>query len=543
MQKQINNTLVQIIVMLALTLISQALKAQQVPLYNQYYYAPSLAFPSATVFGENRYMSFVYRDQFGGLIGAPQNFAFAYTGNQRGRKAFSANVTSADIGFIRQIKISGGMGYKLFGEGSDGLSLGAQLGLSTFSLNEDRVNPENPADNVLLDLLGQNGSSLSLDLSASYRSGGLRVDVAIPTVLNESLSDDAYIQINDDNVPDFIGGVGYAFTLNPDLTFSPYVGIRVREVIGAELDVMAEFNFKDKFRAFGGYRDNYGPTLGIGAQVFSKLLFTFNYDFGDRNIPFLADGFNEFGLHYQLNSKEQREEDCATAGEAVVNRIIDQKIFDENLVSPEDRSKALCYLASLEEGKKKEKNLKAEEAYQALFAKVKADELARQEAARQAKLEQERLEAERKAAEAERERQAEIERLRLQERQRLQLQKEEEIKKALTLATDAVQFNSGSATLKEESYASLNAVITLLKENEDIALKLSGYTDSSGSAARNLQLSKERAQAVKDYMVSEGIAANRLQADGFGIANPRADNSTAEGRALNRRVEMEIVKN
>lgn len=545
MKKQMKKTLVQIIVMLALALIAGRAEAQQVPLYNQYYYAPSLAYPSGTVFGDTRYLSFVYRDQFGGLIGSPKNFGFAYLGQQRGRKAFSANITTADIGFTSQIKLSGGMGYKLFGEGNEGLSIGVQAGLSFFSLNEDRVNPENPADNVLIDLLGQNGSALSIDLSLSYRTGKLRIDAAIPTVINESLSDDAYIRINDDNIPDFIGGASYEFTINPDMTFKPYAGIRLRETIGAEIDLMGEFNFKDKFRAFGGYRDNYGPTLGVGAEVFPKLLFTYNYDFGQKDAPFLADGFNEFGLHHQLNSREQREDDCIAAGQVVVNQIVDDKIFDENLVNEVDKSKALCYLASLEEGKRKEKNLKAEEAYQALFAKVKADELARQEATRQARLEQERQEEERKKAEAaekERERLAEIEKLKLQERQRLAQQKKAEIDKALSLATQSVAFNSGSAILKAESHESLKAVAKLLQDNPEVKLALSGYTDNTGNAANNLRLSGQRAAAVKTYLAEQGIAENRMTAEGYGIANPIADNNTAEGRAINRRVEMKIVR-
>jgi type IX secretion system PorP/SprF family membrane protein len=544
MKSQMKNISIRIIAVFFLALIAGELRAQQVPLYNQYYYAPSLAYPSGAVFGDTRSVSFVYRDQFGGLVGSPKNFGLAYTGSKRGKKAFSANVTAVDIGFTSQVKLSGGMGYKLFGEGNEGLSLGAQVGLSFFSLNEERVNPENPVDNVLIDLLGQSGSSLSLDLSLSYRVGKLRLDMAVPTVLNESLTDDAYIKINDDNVPDFIGGAGYEFMINPDLTFSPYLGIRLRETIGAELDVMGELNFKDKFRAFGGYRDNYGPTIGIGAQVFPKLLFTYNYDFGQKDTPFLADGFNEFGLHYQLDSREQREDDCTLAGEAVVNRIVDEKIFDENLVGADDRFKALCYFSSLEEGKRKEKNLKAEEAYQALFAKVKADELARQEASRQAKLEQERQEEEQRkaaAARAEKERLAEIEKVRLRELERLAKIKETEIKNTLSLATESVGFAIGSTRLTNGSRAPLDAVAQLMKENADIKLTISGYTDNTGNEKTNLRLSKQRADAVRAYLVEQGVNANRLKADGYGIANPRADNSTPEGRALNRRVEIKIL--
>lgn len=540
MQKQMKNISNIFILVFILAFTANEARAQQVPLFNQYYNASSLVNTAGAVFENHRYLSFVYRDQFGGLIGSPKNFAMAYNSTVRNKMAFTANLTTADIGFTSQFKFSGGFAYKLFGEGNDGLSLGAQTSLSFFSLNEDRVNPENPVDNVLIDLLGQNGSSFSLDLSASYRAGKLGIDVAVPTVLNSSLSDDAYIQINDDNVPDFIGGARYDFIINPDLTITPYAGFRLRETIGAELDVMTEASFKDKFRLSAGYRDNYGPTLGIGAQVFPKLLFTYNYDFGDKDTPFLADGFNEFGLHYELNSPEQKANTCIEEGEAVVNRIIDQRIFDANLVNPEDRETALCYLRSLETGKKKEKNVQAEEAYQELFLKIKEEEMTKQEVARLAALEEEKVRKETEAR-VERERLAEIEKMRRQELERLAQQKRETFNKALTEATNAVQFQSGSATLKVSSYQALDVVAELLSSNDDISLKLSGYTDSSGNAERNLQLSKERAAAVKTYLTGKGIAEGRISSEGYGIANPLADNSTVEGRARNRRVEIEIV--
>lgn len=533
------------ILVFTMALIAIGAKAQQVPLYNQYFNAGTLAYPSGAVFQEHRYISLVYRDQFGGLIGAPKSFALAYNSTFRNKLAFTGNVTTADIGFTSQVKFSGGIGYKLFGEGNDGLSIGSQVGLSFFSLNEERVNPENPSDNVLVDLLGNNGSSLSVDFSASYRKGRLGIDVAVPTVINQSLSDDAYIRINDDNVPDFIGGARYSFTINPELSFIPYLGVRLRETIGAELDVMGELDFKDKLKASLGYRDNYGPTIGIGAQLLPKLLFTYNYDFGQKDAPFLADGFNEFGLHYQLNTPEEKANVCEEEGLVVVNRIIDQRIFDENLVNPEDKEKALCYLRSLEEGKKKEVNQKAEEAYKALFLKIEKEELAKIEAARLEALRVEKAKQDsikNAEAEAERRRVEEIERAKMKELERLALEKEREIKKALSLATESVAFNSGSANLKAESYESLDQVVELLKANPDLRLKLSGYTDNSGNAESNLALSKQRAGAVKAYLVSKDIAEGRLEAEGYGIANPRADNSTAEGRALNRRVELSIIK-
>ena len=542
MQKQMKNLRNIFILAFTLALIANSTKAQQVPLFNQYYYSGSLAYPSGTVFQENRYVSFVYRDQFGGLVGSPKNFALAYNSAVKNRVAFNSNITTADIGFTSQIKVSGGIGYKLFGEGKDGFSVGSQMSLSFFSLNEDRVNPENPVDNVLADLLGQSGTALSFDFSASYRKGNFGADVALPTVINESLSDDAYTRINDDNLPDFIGGVRYNFSINPDLNFTPYGGVRMRKTIGAELDVMGELNFKDKFRATLGYRDNFGVSAGLGVQIFSKILFTYNYDFGQKNAPFLADGFNEFGLYLKLDTKVV--EDCALTGEKVVNYIVDQGIFDEDLVNMEDKEKALCYFRSLEEGNRREKNLNAEAAYQALFAKVKAAELAKLESERLAKLQAEQAEAERLEKQREA---AEMERLRLQELERLakeaaRQKAEAKINEILMMATEEISFTSGSSTLVESSIISLDEVAKLLIDNPQLKLAMSGYTDNSGDAASNLELSKRRAEAVKAYLIEKGVSENRLTAKGFGINNPRADNTTKEGRAQNRRVELTIIK-
>ncbi|PWL24285.1 MAG: hypothetical protein DCO95_19090, partial [Roseivirga sp. XM-24bin3] len=171
----------------------------------------------------------------------------------------------------------------------------------------------------------------------------------------------------------------------------------------------------------------------------------------------------------------------------------------------------------LEEGKKKEVNQKAEEAYKALFLKIEKEELAKIEAARLEALRVEKAKQEAEEAAAERRRVEEIERAKMKELERLALEKERAIKKALSLATESVAFNSGSANLKEESFESLNQVVELLKSNPELRLKLSGYTDNSGNAQSNLALSKQRAAAVKAYLVSQDVAADRLEAEGYGI--------------------------
>lgn len=101
-----------------------------------------------------------------------------------------------------------------------------------------------------------------------------------------------------------------------------------------------------------------------------------------------------------------------------------------------------------------------------------------------------------------------------------------------------IYFDSDSATPKPESEKTLNEILAALKAQPSLKLLIAGHTDSTGTAAHNLTLSQQRAEAVVSWLVGHGIAAQRLSAKGFGQTQPVADNSTAAGRALNRRVEL-----
>ncbi|MDQ2721209.1 MAG: OmpA family protein [Bacteroidota bacterium] len=115
----------------------------------------------------------------------------------------------------------------------------------------------------------------------------------------------------------------------------------------------------------------------------------------------------------------------------------------------------------------------------------------------------------------------------------------EQDRKVVDSAIHNLEFDLSKATIKTKSFASLNSVANLLVQ-KNFSLKLAGHTDNSGSMALNMRLSKERAEAVKAYLVAQGANASRIEATGYGPTQPIANNKTEEGRQKNRRVEFTL---
>jgi outer membrane protein OmpA-like peptidoglycan-associated protein len=107
-----------------------------------------------------------------------------------------------------------------------------------------------------------------------------------------------------------------------------------------------------------------------------------------------------------------------------------------------------------------------------------------------------------------------------------------------TLILQGVNFQSGRSVLTVASYAVLDQVAGSLVANPEIRIEIAGYTDSTGSRRMNLGLSMARAAAVRAYLARRGVAPSRMRATGYGASGYIADNTTAEGRAMNRRVEL-----
>lgn len=117
-----------------------------------------------------------------------------------------------------------------------------------------------------------------------------------------------------------------------------------------------------------------------------------------------------------------------------------------------------------------------------------------------------------------------------------------EVIKKLNDFSKSILFDSSKATIRPESNTNLEEIVKVMNEYNTANFKLEGHTDNTGNKVKNLQLSKDRAAAVKQYLIYKGISAERLSSEGYGIERPIASNKTAAERTQNRRVEIILVK-
>ena len=118
----------------------------------------------------------------------------------------------------------------------------------------------------------------------------------------------------------------------------------------------------------------------------------------------------------------------------------------------------------------------------------------------------------------------------------------EEVMKKLNDYSRTILFDSGKSTFKKQTYPVLQSIVSILKEYPYSRFLIEGHTDSDGSNEMNQTLSENRAHAVENYLIENGIAADRLKHTGFGETKPIATNKTAKGKAMNRRTEISLIK-
>jgi OmpA-OmpF porin, OOP family len=119
---------------------------------------------------------------------------------------------------------------------------------------------------------------------------------------------------------------------------------------------------------------------------------------------------------------------------------------------------------------------------------------------------------------------------------------QEGLKRTGRVVVYGIRFDTASDVPRADSEPSLNELFAALQADQALRVTIEGHTDAAANDAYNLDLSRRRARSVVAWLVKKGIPASRVEAKGYGRTRPVADNATAQGRALNRRVEVSVLK-
>jgi outer membrane protein OmpA-like peptidoglycan-associated protein len=233
--------------------------------------------------------------------------------------------------------------------------------------------------------------------------------------------------------------------------------------------------------------------------------------------------------------KEQKQE--ITYARAAVQDAEDARLVTVRKMQEEERAAASAAERAKQEAAQRAAEKAQQEAQQSQLAAAQAAVQRAQAEAQAAEARAAQAQAERNTQQANQQTEQMRERLREQLNNVLQTQ---ETARGLIVNLSDVLFDFNKYTLKPPTREKLAKVSGILLAYPDLKIQVEGYTDNVGSDAYNQRLSEQRAAAVRDYLTSQGVAPGNATAMGYGPANPVADNSTAAGRAQNRRVQMVV---
>jgi outer membrane protein OmpA-like peptidoglycan-associated protein len=245
-----------------------------------------------------------------------------------------------------------------------------------------------------------------------------------------------------------------------------------------------------------------------------------------------------------LDQRKRDRKQEVTYARAAVQTAEDARLVTLRKIQTEQRAA----LAAEQKAKQDAANADAEksrlEAQQSQLAEQQAQLQAQREASQRAQAEADAARAQ--AAQQSAEQQAAAARAReaqLREQLRQQLNsilQTKETPRGLVVNLSDVLFATGRYDLKQDTQLKLARIAGIFLAHPDLRVQVEGYTDNVGSAAYNQKLSEQRANTVQSFLIAQGLSPQNVSAIGYGMANPVADNSTADGRKQNRRVEMVV---
>lgn len=489
-------------------LVCMKMQAQQTPLFSTYYFNRFLLNPAFTGI-DNEYRAFgFFRSQWGNMPGRPITGGATLEGSfWKDRIGTGVFVMNDQIGIFNQTNISVSYAQKIRFAKDHQISIGVQGSAFLNRIDFSRASAADFNDPSLGEQK-QMQAVFDLNVGISYKWKNLLVGFSVPQVLqpNVKYANTSSQAANYKYVRHYNAFAQYRISLFKEkFNITPTLFMRKGTYTGFQFDATVLLDYKNIVFAGAGYRNSFGVIAMAGVNIQNMFTVAYAFDFTtQKTLRGQVGATHEITAGFHLPSNYRRKKDKPAT--------VEQTKVDVMLADLQRTNDSL--------------------AFKLKYSKLKVDSLTKALNAMNAAAKEKQTE--KKADNVE---QAINEVFKKQH-----VTDDTTGAKSTAYTLDKIFFEPYKATLLQNSREQLDALADFMNRFPKVEILIKGYTDITGDEEMNQNLSEERAQAVSVYLIEKGIASKRLTYQGFGNQNPIADNKTASGRKMNRRVEFTIVK-
>lgn len=456
--------------------------AQQLPHYSLYMYNDAVINPAISGINDNDLLTLVYRNQWTGFEGAPKTQLLSYQRSQSDKIGLGMMFFNDVTGAISRTGTQLSYAYRIPLSNNYKLSLGLASSVYQYVWDDTRIQLYDEVYDPILSGAVEKTFVLDATFGTYIHSDKYYLGVAVPHLIESK------ININDSEgnklVRHYFITTGYKFDLNSDVVIEPSILFKGTSATPFQYDVNFKINYKDYLWLGSSYRDQDAIVFMLGLN-FNNYSFGYSYDKTTSDISSYNSGSHGIMLRYEFGNKklkpsvvnQDRDNDGVSND---VDNCPDQPGTLENGGCPDSDGDGVI---DKEDQCPKTPGLKTDKGCPILTKEQSA---------------------------------------------------------ILDTAFVNLEFVFAKAEITFESYSHLERLGLMLSKNPEMRLRITGHTDNIGDDKVNMELSKNRSQAVKFFLTDRGIKADRIIALFYGENRPIAPNDTDEGRAKNRRVELTI---
>lgn len=487
-------------------------KAQQIPIYSQQYFMRQLYNPALTAYNGSTNLYGFYREQWTAMPGHPvTRGAVGEISLWKDRIGTGFHVYNDNTDIIHRINAQLYYAQKIRFAKDHQISLGVSFGIMQTRIDFNNIVVNDIDDGKLLQNT-KGATTFDLNVGLAYQWKKLTVHFAIPQVANTNARITSQLKETKYSMKrHYVFGAGYEISIKQETwNIEPSVLVKKGSSQPWQVDANVMANWKRIAYLGAGYRLDFGVTVMAAVRIAKAVTIGYGYDIPvSKKVEFRATkGTHEviMGINFDRWIKKKKDEPAyakQSAYDSLVNKVNAVSAKLDSTKQAADSLQALAgeQDAAIKEMKGKVDNLETEVAeYKKRIAENPVRDFPKT------------IDANTTANPGE------------------------------VLRLNNVNFEPNSSTLMKSSYVELDKVVDFLKNNKKMNIRILGHTDYLASDEYNDWLSRMRAKSVLDYLVGKGVEAKRMVTIGMGKKAPIADNETEEGRAKNRRVEIEISK-